>query len=76
MAIIYLGHELLHDSCGPPEDIHGEQPYSDYSSENPLLDLAPGVVYTDILLRILPIGTSNITIEAVGSYPAFSPLSR
>jgi len=76
MAIIYLGHELLHDSRGPPEDTYGEQPYSDCSSENPLLDLAPGGVYTDILLRILPIRTSNITIEAVGFYPAFSPLSR
>lgn len=76
MAIIYLDHELLHDSSGLPEDTHGERPSSDYSSENPLLDLAPGVVYTDIHLRILPIRTSNITIEAVGFYPAFSPLSR
>lgn len=46
-----------------------------------LLDLAPSGVYhvpngIDPVRNPVHRGTSNITIEAVGSYPAFSPLSQ
>ena len=66
VAVIYLAAALLPRSSGLPEGVQGEQPCL---RENPaeilLLDLAPsGVCPAD-----------DVTIDAVGSYPAFSPLS-
>ena len=50
---------------GLPEDYQSEQLCSPAKPERIFLfDLASGVVYL----------ASNVTIKAVGSYPAFSPL--
>jgi len=65
-AVIYLVPKLLSGSSGLPEGFQGEQPCPEKTSGNLLLDLAPSGVCPAF----------NITIEAVGSYPAFSPLSR
>lgn len=63
-AVIYLVPKLLSGSSGLPEGVQGEQPCPEKDSGNLLLDLAPSGVCLAF----------NITIEAVGSYPAFSPL--
>lgn len=63
-AVIYLVPKLLSRSSGLPEGVQGEQPCPEKNSGNLLLDLAPSGVCPAF----------NITIEAVGSYPAFSPL--
>lgn len=63
-AVIYLLPKLLSGSSGLPEGVQGEQPCPEKNSGNLLLDLAPSGVCPAF----------NITIEAVGSYPAFSPL--
>jgi len=65
-AVICLVPKLLSESSGLPEGIQGEQPRPGKNPGNLLLDLAPSGVCPAF----------NITIEAVGSYPAFSPLSR
>ena len=68
MAIIYLALPLLTESSDLPEDLRSEQPrFSSKTGKTiSLFDLASGVVYH----------ASVVTNEAVGSYPAFSPLPR
>ena len=63
-AVICLVPELLSGSSGLPEGVQGEQPCPGKNPGDLLLDLAPSGVCPAF----------NITIEAVGSYPAFSPL--
>ena len=74
-AVIYLVPKLLSGSSGLPEGVQGEQPCPEKNSGNLLLDLAPsGVCRIPFNRDPVHHGTFNITIEAVGSYPAFSPL--
>jgi len=65
MAIIYLVRMLPSGSSSLPGDHRSEQPRSGYTRTISLLGLASGVVCH----------ASSVTIGAVGSYPAFSPLS-
>ena len=68
MAIIYLALPLLTESSDLPENLRSEQPrFSRKTGKTiSLFDLASDVVYH----------ASVVTNEAVGSYPAFSPLPR
>jgi len=67
MAIIYLVRMLPSGSSGLPGDYRANNSNSRTSRQAAsLFDLASGVVYL----------ASNVTIRAVGFYPAFSPLPR
>jgi len=79
-AIIYLVPPLLAKSSGLPESHSAKSrnskrtTLSSANGRNFLLDLAPGGVYLALPFGRVPYGTFNITIEAVSSYLAFSPL--
>lgn len=82
MAIIYLARTLLFGSSGLPKDRDSNPESFERTTlllrreTTFILDLASGVV-----CRVLPeagslYGTSDITVEAVSSYLAFSPLPQ
>jgi len=64
------------NSSGLPEEIKERTILFRLTPEILLLDLAPSGVYLDSEKRNSQNETSDITAGAVGSYPAFSPLSR
>ncbi len=64
------------NSSGPPEGIKERTILFRPKPKILLLDLAPSGVYLDSGKRNSQNETSDITAGAVGSYPAFSPLSR
>ena len=75
-AVIYLVAALLPQSSGLPEGVQGEQPcLRDNPAESFCLTLHQVGFALSRLIGI-SFETSNITIGAVGFYPAFSPLSR
>ncbi len=76
MAIIYLDLTLLLNSSGLPKTFKANNPDLTYLLDSLLHDLAPSGVYTDPDNSRFHFWTSVITNKAVGSYPAFSPLSH
>jgi hypothetical protein len=82
MAVIYLVPALLPESSGLPKGYFRQRQKSKRTTlpsangRSLLLDLAPdGVCHVPPMAGSL-FGTTNITIDAVSSYLAFSPLWR
>jgi len=74
--LFILSRNYFRDPAVYPKEFKANNLVPRKTSGNLLLDLAPsGVCPVPFNRDPVHSGTFNITIEAVGSYPAFSPLS-